>query len=201
MVAAEFGAGFGAGGHVVHLDDVALADKSFMAVPGILAVGEDQERAIDRGDLAGIIFQIIRAAEQAEAAFLVGKSVAGAGVEVEQDGDALGGGVGMDVAVFLVGVAAQRGHQRGAGQVEGEFLGGEVAKNFAFQAGEEGFGGLAEFEGFDRKTAAAAHHGQGGDDGGERLGFDKFFHHDVAERVGGDRGGGKFVEIEGRVEG
>ena len=106
MVAAEFGAGFGAGGHVVHLDDVALADEGFVAVPGFWSVGEDQEGAVDRGDLAGVVFQVVGAAEEAEAAGLVLEGIAGGGVEVEEDCDALGGGVGVDVAVFGVGVAA-----------------------------------------------------------------------------------------------
>ena len=80
-------------------------------------------------------------------------------------------------------------------------MGGEVAEDFAFQAGDEGFGGLAEFKGFDGEAAAAAHDGQRGDDGGECLGFDKIFDDDVGERVGGDLGGREFVEVEGGVEG
>src|ERR1700691_4799203 len=79
---AQLRARLAAGGHVVELKAVALALECLVAVPNRRAVGEDQQRAVHRRYLDHVVLQVVRVAQQAEAAIVLTECV-GSLVEVE----------------------------------------------------------------------------------------------------------------------
>ena len=194
-VAAHFVAGLVVGGHPVELDDVAAADELLVAVPGCVAVGEDEEGAVHGGDFDGVVVDVVGAAEEAEAAVLAGP-FGGFGVEVEEDGDALCGAVDVDAAVFFAGLAAEGDHCGGVFEVEGEFAGDGGAEAGALEFVHEGFGLGAEAEAFGWEGAAFLDAGEVRDDAGEDVRGDEVLDDDVFEGVVGDRGFGQAGIIE-----
>src|SRR2546430_7845349 len=96
------------GSDVVELDGAPLALERLVTVPAVRGDLEDQAPPRVGRYLGGIAGQVVVVVEEPEAPF----GRAPAGVQVEQHGDELGFGIGVDPAVLFPGAAANREHRR-----------------------------------------------------------------------------------------
>src|SRR5262245_43168421 len=98
----------------VHLHDPALSGERPVAVPGVVAAAEGEQRALHRRNLGDNVVHVIGGAQQAEAAAVTVPVT----IQVKEHGDDLAGKVGVDGAVVGSTVAAHGYHGRQIGQVE-----------------------------------------------------------------------------------
>src|SRR5215831_11357282 len=147
------------GGDVVQLDRAALAVEGLVPVPAVGRDLEDQAAPGVGGDLRGVPSEVVVVVEQPQPPL----RRAPAAVEVQQHGDELGFGVGVDAAVLRPGAAADREHRRAVLQVHAEALADQLAQLGAVHLVHE----LAEDprvgDRLGRKAAALGHVGEAGD--------------------------------------
>ena len=148
-------------------------------------VREDEQRAVRRRHLDREIVEIVRAAQQPEAAFMA-RPGGGRGIEIEENGDALGGRIAVDEPVAFGRGAAQREHGRCVVEVERELVRDRPAECGSLQLLHQECCRRAEAERSYGEGAAPLERRQVGDDAGERLGRHELRHDDVPVGVGGD---------------
>src|SRR6266496_5623159 len=107
---------------VVELDRAPLALERLVPVPAVRRDLEDQAPSGLGGHFRGVRSQVPVVVEEPEAPF----GRAPGRVQVEQHGDELGFGIGMDPAVFLPRAAANRKHRMSVPQIHAEALADQV---------------------------------------------------------------------------
>ena len=120
--------------HPVELDDAARPCDRRMAVPGMRRDAESEQRSGRRRHFGDDILEIVRRAQQPQPA---ARRLPGF-VHIDEDGDELGSGVGMDPAVAGPRLAAHRDHGRAIGEIDGELLGEGGAEIRPLELGDEG---------------------------------------------------------------
>ena len=132
----------------VELNDPALADKRFVAVPRIVAALERQQRSGDRGDFDDDVVEILRGSQQAEPAARLIPAL----VHVKKDSNDLGLRIGVDLAV---GGTASATHCRDRGssrQIDPKFVLECLAERIAVEFIKQRLKRWAKYNLIDRKA-------------------------------------------------
>jgi hypothetical protein len=164
------------------------------AVPGIGLVLEDQQRAFLGRNFGDYVFQVIRSAQQAQAAALRLPGI----VHVDQHGDDLGAAVGVNLAVLRRRLPTRRHHGRLAFQAEPEFLFDSAGEFRALDRVHEGAEGGTEFQRRQGKAARMPHQRIVGIDRAHRFRLHEVRHHQEGEGLARQRCGGEGVDIDGK---
>src|SRR6266513_4463811 len=121
------------GSDVVELDGAPLAVERLVSVPAVRGDLEDEAASGVGRYLGGVAGQVVVVVEEPQAPF----GRAPAGVQVQQPGDELGFGIGVDPAVLFPGAAANREHRRPVLEIHAEALADQVPELGAVHLGHE----------------------------------------------------------------
>src|SRR5690606_26697314 len=169
-----------AGGcHLVELDAAALTGVREVAVERPFAPAERDQRSRFRSDFDGMIADIVAGAEQAEPA---GLSLP-AGIEVDQCGDDLGGGIGVNAAVAGARPAAHADDRGPYVQVDPELAAESPAGCFRAQLVQKCRERGAEVQYAGREAARLVYPGKIGEQPRKRSLPDEIPYHDMVEGI------------------
>jgi hypothetical protein len=117
-------------------------------------------------------------------------------VQVEQQGDDLGVGIGMNTTVLAVALSSHGQHARAAGEIDFELLLDHVPQCRAPQGCDESRKGRPAIKNVNREAAATVYLRKVGDGEKQLVVLDKIFDHDKIEWITAQRSRTQTVEIK-----
>src|SRR6266700_2150581 len=180
------------GSDVVELDGAPLAVERLVTVPAVRRDLEDQAPSGVGRYLGGITSQVVVVVEEPEAPF----GRAPAGVQVQQQGDELGFGIGVYPAVFFPGAAANREHRRSVPEVHAQKLADQIPQLDAVHLPHEGREAARVRNRFRRKAAPLVDARKTLDYLGEDLGADEVVDDEVRKGLRDKRGFAERISVQ-----
>src|SRR6266849_269813 len=177
---------------VVELDRTPLAFEGLVSVPAVRGDLENQAPSGVGRYLGRVASQVVVVVEEPEPP--LGR--APAGVQVEKNRDQLGFRIGVDLAVFFPGAAANGEHRRSALQIHAQALADQVPQLDAVHLGHERREPARARNRFRRKTAALVDARKASDHLGEDLGADEVVDDEIGEGLRDKTGFAKRVGVQ-----
>src|SRR2546430_14996733 len=165
------------GSDVVELDGAPLAVERLVSVPAVRGNLENKAASGVGGYFGSIASQVVVVVEEPEAPF----GRAPAGVQVEQHGDELGFGIGVDPPVFFPRAAANREHRGPALEIHAEALADQGPELRAVHLGHERREPSRARNRFRRKTPPLVDAWEALDHLGKDLGTDEVVDDEIGE--------------------
>src|SRR2546427_4473413 len=178
----------------VELNHPAGPEERFMAVPRIITTPECEQRPARRGHFKDHVFEVSARTQQPEPATTGFPRP----VHVNEDGDDLRLGVGVNLAIFLAATSAHGDHVWAGGQIDVEFFLKRFAKLVAAHLLDEPRKGRPITDLAQRKTAGAANLGIILVDCCARLGSYKLRNNQKIKRLASERRAAEPLQSERR---
>ena len=170
-------------GHPIKLHHPAFTDMRSVSMERAGAATKRQHGPGPRHNLSDIIFDVIGPTQQAQTALgLIPDKV-----QIKQQCDDLGFGVGVNASVLAVATAAHRDHRRAVPKVEPEFFPDRVTQCRSGQIGNQRGKGRPACQALDRVTSVTRDLREVGDDRTLIVAADKVFDDNKVERVAAQR--------------
>src|SRR5229473_907044 len=178
----------------IELNHPAGPIERLMAVPRIFTTPECEQRSAGRGNFNDHLLEVSARTQQPEPATRAFPRP----VHVNEDGDDLRRGVGVNLAIFLAATSAHGDHVWAGGQIDVEFFLKRFAKLVAAHLLDEPRKGRPITDLAQRKAAGAANLGIILVDCWARLGFYKLRNHQKIKRLASERRAPEPLQIECR---
>lgn len=176
----------------IQLQCPTLADMRSMSMKGSLASPKSEHRPRHRRHFPSVVFEICGTVQQPQPTFGMIPSQ----VQVEQQGNNFGVGIGMNTTVLAVAASSYGQHGRAPAEIDFEFLFDHVPQCRTGQGVDEPCKRRPAIQNIDGKTAVTAYLREIGDGGKQFVELNEIFDHDKIKWITAQRSRTQTVEIK-----